>query len=138
MVFCTAFGSDKLCSCKGNQLIKPGRAGRREAEPRQKSHAAVQPARRLRGWFSGVPPALPLFPLGWGWGGHPASHQGRELPRQAYADGTAPRGNLVPEKVKCCKDPLWLSAIKMRTHGSPRAHFSRALARASCNQSPTS
>lgn len=44
------------------------RQGGQEAESCQKSHAAIQPTLRLQGQFPTVPPALPLFPLGWGWG----------------------------------------------------------------------
>lgn len=83
------------------------------------------------------------LPAGMRLGGQPASHQGsldRELPRQVYANDTTPRGNLILEKVKCCKDLLSMATVKMSTR-APSALTLLTLACAKCaslNQSPTS
>lgn len=100
------------------------RQGGQEAESCQKSHAAIQPTLRLQGQFPTIPPALPLLPLGWGGGGHPASRQGslgKERLRQAYVNDMAPKGNLIPEKARCYEDPLLMATVKMSTHAPLRS-----------------
>lgn len=82
-------------------------------------HPAHTPASRVAPQDASSPPARPT---GTGLGGHPASQHGslgRELPRQACANDRAPRGNLILEKGKCCKDPLLMATGEMSTCAPP-------------------